>query len=343
VRKVFISGVTGQDGAHLAQELLNSGCQVFGGFRRGDDKFWRLDYLGIFERVELIEFQLSEPQSFFAILQENQFDEIYHLAGESFVADSFGHPILTLELNTNAVCNLLEATRLTSPHSRIFIASSSEIYGNGHGSTMLTEESVANPGNPYGISKLAADYFVKMYREVYGLFVCSGVMFNHEGPLRGRQFVTRKISHNLARLKMQGGPPLKLGNLNASKDWGAAADYVRAMVLMLRSDEPNDYVIASGELNSVRDLLTLSSNAAGFRPIFEGEGLDETCRDESSGLVLAQVDERYFRLTETYPIAGDPSKIANDLGWRRNQNLRQIVDSMVEADVNRWKAGVSNV
>jgi GDPmannose 4,6-dehydratase len=341
--KIFITGVTGQDGAHLANLLLSKGYNVSGGFRRGTNKFWRLDYLGITEKITLIEFQLSEPQSILAILQEGQFDEIYHLAAESFVADSFKYPIVTLEANTHAVCNMLEAARLVSPNSRMFFASSSEIYGSGQASNILSEMTPPNPSNPYAISKLAADHFVRLYRETYGLFVCSGILFNHEGPLRGRQFVTRKITYNLARLKIKGGDPLVLGNLNAGKDWGSAVDYVEAMRLMLSSDKAQDYIIATGKLSTVRDLLRLGAISAGFQPIFEGEGVNEICKDVDTGLIIAEVSERYFRPFDTPAMIGDSSKIEIELGWRKNSNLEQMISEMVSADINRWKIGDTNV
>lgn len=340
---VFITGVTGQDGAHLAQLLLSKGYQVFGGFRRGANKVWRLDYLGITDKITLIEFQLGEPQSIISILKENQFDEIYNLAAESYVADSFKYPNVTLEANTHATCNILDAVRLVSPNTRMFFASSSEVFGNGHGLSMLSESAMPNPGNPYAISKLAADYFVKLYREKYGLFACIGILFNHEGPLRGGQFVSRKISYNVARLHVKGGEPFALGNLNAGKDWGSAIDYVEAMWLMLKADKPQDFIISTGKLATVRDLLRIASVSAGFNPIFEGEGINELCKDRKTGLVIAKVSERYFRPFDTPAIIGDSSKIELELGWKKTKDFKQLIEEMVAVDIDRWERGITNI
>jgi GDPmannose 4,6-dehydratase len=342
-RSAFITGVTGQDGAHLAELLLRKGYEVYGGFRRGTNKTWRLDYLGITEKINLIEFQLNEHQNIVAVFKEFQFDEIYHLAAEGFVADSYKYPIFTLEANTLATCNMLEAAKLVSPNSRMFFASSSEIFGSGHYKDKLSEHAVPNPNNPYAISKLAADFFIKMYRENYGMFVTSGILFNHEGPLRSRQFVTRKITYNIARLKKEGGKPFSLGNLDASKDWGAAVDFVEAMRLILQADVPQDYIVSSGELTSVRELLSLAAVSAGFTPFFKGEGANEICEDKNSGLVLATVSERYFRAHETPPLIGDSSKIKLLTGWNKTMDIKQIIEDMVSADIDRWERGITNV
>jgi len=332
----FITGVTGQDGAHLANLLLVKGYTVYGGYRRGTNKTWRLDYLGITQRIKLVEFQLNEPQSIIAILQEIKPNEIYHLAAESFVADSFNYPNMVLEANTHATCNILEAVRVSSPDTRMFFASSSEIFGDDTNGELLDESSIRHPINPYAISKLSADYFVRMYRKKYGLFVCSGILFNHEGPLRGGQFVSRKITHNIARLKLRNGEPIALGNLNSSRDWGAATDYVKAMRLMLIADSPKDFVIATGELSTVRDFLKLSALEAGFDPVFEGEGENELCIDKSSGMKISKVSKKYFRPFDTLSLAGNSLKIESDLGWKRTVNFEQLISIMVKADIDRW-------
>ncbi len=343
--KAFISGVTGQDGAYLADLLLNDGYIVYGGFRRGTfNKTWRTDYLDITEKINLVEFHLNEPRNVIEILQDIQPDEIYNLAGESFVADSFKYPDITLEANVHGTLNILEAARIVSPNSRMFFASSSEIFGrNSEVSSLLDERSPFQPVNPYAISKLSADYFVKLYREQYGLFACSGILFNHESPLRGRQFVTRKISYNIARLKNSDGNPIELGDLNAARDWGSAIDYVDAMRLMLKTDVPDDFVISTGKLSSVRELLSLAASAAGFDPVFEGKGRTEICIDKISGRVLAKVSDRYFRPHDTSPLAGDPSKIMSVTGWRKIRDFPQIVDEMVSEDIKRWKVGKIDV
>jgi len=340
----FITGVTGQDGAHLADLLLKKGYRVCGGFRRGDsNKTWRIDYLGITDKIELIDFQLNEPKNLIEILQRIKPDEIYNLAGESFVADSFKYPGVTLDANVHGSLNILDAVRLISPASRVFFASSSEIFGRNPKDSLLNEDSPFQPGNPYAISKLAADYFVKLYREEYGLFACSGILFNHEGPLRARQFVPRKITYNIARLKVNGGEPFELGDLNAARDWGSAIDYVEAMRLMLALDQPQDFVIATGKLATVRDLLELSALAAGFDPVFEGEGNNEICADKLSGMCIAKVSERFFRPHDTPPLVGNPSRIESITGWHRSMDIQTMIGEMVEIDIDRWKRGITDV
>lgn len=340
----FVTGVTGQDGAHLAANLLRDGWRVYGGFRRGSsNKTWRMEALGITDKVELVECQLNEPQQMIEIFQSIRPEHVYNLAGESFVADSFKYPGVTLEVNTHGVLNILDAARLISPESRLFFASSSEIFGCSGFIGACNESMPCRPSNPYGISKLAAQNFVSLYRQSYGLFACSGILFNHEGPLRGREFVTRKITFNIGRLKVRGGPPIQLGDLNAARDWGAADDYVEAMRAMLRQEEAEDMVIASGALTTVREFLRIAAVAAGFNPVFEGDGISEVCIDRLSGMRLAEVSERYFRPHDTPSLTGDPSLIESKTGWRRKVGIEQMVSEMVDADIDRWKKGMINV
>lgn len=340
----FVTGVTGQDGAHLAAHLLRDGWRVYGGFRRGSsNKTWRMEALGIVKGIELVEFQLSEPQHIVEIFQTIRPDHVYNLAAESFVADSFKYPGTTLEVNTQGTLNILNAARLISPESRLFFASSSEVFGRGSVTGPCNEATPCRPSNPYGISKLAAQNFVSLYRESYGLFACSGILFNHEGPLRGREFVTRKITFNIARLKIQGGRPIELGDMNAARDWGAAVDYVDAMCTMLAQPTARDMVIASGNLTTVREFFCMAAAAAGFDPVFEGAGISEVCTDRKSGIRLAEVSARYFRPHDTPPMVGDPTLIEAETGWKRKIGLEQMVAEMVYADIDRWNKGLTNV
>ncbi len=340
----FVTGVTGQDGAHIASRLLDDGWKVYGGFRRGSSKkTWRMDFLGITKRVQLVEYQLSEPQNLIEILKDIQPTEIYNLAGESFVADSFKYPGVTLEANTRGVLNMLEAMRIVSPDARLFCASSSEVFGHTNNSVPLDENSECRPSNPYGISKLAAQHFVRLYRERYGLYTCSGVLFNHESPLRGREYVTRKITFNIARMKVEGGPPIELGDLSAVRDWGAAADYVTAMRAMLALGKPQDLVVATGRLTTVRDFLKIAALAAGFEPSFIGEGTDERCIDKKTGMPLAVVSKKYFRAHDTRITVGNPTRIKSLTGWAGSRPLEKIVEEMVSVDIDRWKEGITNV
>lgn len=343
-RIAFVTGVTGQDGAHLAAHLLRDGWCVYGGFRRGSsNKTWRMESLGILKKIKLIEYQLGEPQHMTEIMQDLRPDHIYHLAGDSFVADSFKYPGVTLETNTHGTLNLLEAMRINVPESRLFFASSSEIFGRSDLTEPCNETTPCFPTNPYGISKLAAQHLVRLYRESYGLFVCSGILFNHEGPLRSRQFVTRKITFNIARLKVSGGPPMQLGNIDAARDWGASQDYVEAMRAMLGQSKARDMVVASGRLTTIRDFLVTAAKVAGYDPVFEGNGLEEICVDRKSGVRLAEVSERYFRPHDTPSLVGDPAFLESTTGWRREQSLDEMVTEMVRADIDRWKKGVTNV
>ena len=329
----FIAGISGQDGAHLADLLLKSGYKVYGGFRNGANKMWRVDYLGITDKIDFVEFHLENYQHIIDLFKKIQPDEIYNLAGESFVSDSFHHPNHTIEINTQGTVNILEAAKLTSPNSKIFIASSSEIFGQNIKGNFVNEKSAKNPVNPYAISKLSADYFVKLYREQYGLFVCSGILFNHEGPLRGQNFVTKKITHNIARIKLGDQEGFELGNFSSARDWGAAVDYVKAMHLMLQSDQPNDYIIATGKLTEVRQVIEMAANFVGFDPVFDGDGDKEICIDKKSGNILASISSDYYRLFDTVPIIGDATLIKEALGWSPEQTVEQMIHGMVEADL----------
>jgi GDPmannose 4,6-dehydratase len=344
VNIAFITGVTGQDGAHMAAQLIEHGWIVYGGHRRGSSSTtWRLDYLGITEQVRLVECQINELQNLIELLQEIQPAVIYHLAGESFVADSFKYPGFTLDVNTHGTLNILEAVRLVSPSSKVFCASSSEIFGSPKLGGLLNEQSELRPANPYGISKLSALHFVRLYRERYGLFVCSGILFNHEGPLRGKAFVTRKITFNIARLKVQGGQPFELGDLDSARDWGSASDYVVVMRSMMNLKKAEDMIIASGNLTTVRDFLRMAAEAAGFSPVFEGVGQNEICRDKHTGITLVQVSSKYFRPQDTPPMVGDISKVKSLTDWDGSCNLIDLVEEMVLADIERWKNGFTNV
>lgn len=334
----FIAGINGQDGAHLADYLLKLGYKVYGGCRSNSiNKTWRTNYLGITDKVDFFEFHLEDFKSIIEVFNKIKPDEIYNLAGESFVSDSFLNPKHIIEINTQGTLNILEAAKLKSPNSKIFIASSSEIFGQNRNVDSLNEKSSKNPINPYAISKLSADYFVKLYREQFGQFVCSGILFNHEGPLRSKHFVTRKISYNMARVKLGNQDSFKLGGFDSARDWGSAEDYVKAMHLMLQSDQPKDYVIASGKLTTIRQLLEISANFLGFDPVFEGIGNKEICKDRLSGNILVSISSDYYRSIETSPMIGDATLLKKALGWSPKQNVKQIMHNMIEADLFRVK------
>lgn len=338
--KAFITGITGQDGAHLSEILLSKGVRVFGSFRRGSHhKTWRLDELNITQKITLIEAQSNDPIHLIKMLDEIKPNMIFHLSGISFISDSFRYPASALEQNTIGTINLLEASKISCPEAKLFFASSSEIFGSVDNGKLLSQDSEKTPKNPYGVSKLAANQMVKIYRDCFDIQCCSGILFNHEGPFRSRQFVTRKISFNLARLRLLGGAPLELGNFDSSRDWGSAQDYTLGMLKLLELDNLEDVIFASGKLSTVRTFLTLAANECGFNPIFEGDGIKEICVDKNSGKLLARVSEKYFRKFDTCGIAGDSSRLKQITGWTNKKNIENIAREMVQADLERIKKG----
>ena len=343
-KKALILGVTGQDGAHIAQHLLADGWEVYGGFRRGSsNKVWRLEHLGLVGKVKLVNINIDEPFNLIDTFKQIQPDHIYHFAGESFVADSFVHPVTTFEANSIGVLYVLEAMRHTVPNAKLFFASSSEVFGSNSEGALLYETSPMRPSNPYGISKMTAQHMVRMYRETYGLYASVGMLFNHEGPLRARSFVTRKITYNLARLKTLGGASIELGLFSSARDWGAAEDYTRAMIEVLGLDQPEDFIFATGKLTSVREFLSSAAMAIGFDPVFEGQDKNEICVDKSSGMPLAHVSERYFRPFDTSARAGDSSKLTQHIGWQGSRTIKDLAAQMAQTDIHRWEKGITNV
>jgi len=343
-KKALILGATGQDGAHIAAHLVKDGWDVYGGFRRGSaNKVWRLEQLGLLGKVKLVNVNVDEPYNLIEVFKQVMPDHIYHFAGESFVADSFIHPVTTLEANTLGTLHVLEAMRLTVPAARLFFASSSEVFGSVPQGVLLNEGSPLLPINPYGISKMTAQHLVRMYRETHGLFATAGILFNHESSLRARSFVTRKITYNLARLKIHGGAPVELGQFCSARDWGSAEDYTQAMTQVLALDAPDDFVFATGKLTSVRDFLSIAAAAAGFDPVFERSGADEKCIDKTTGLPLAHVSERYFRPHDTSARSGDATKLKLKTGWQGSRSIADVACEMVKTDINRWEKGITNV
>jgi GDPmannose 4,6-dehydratase len=343
-KTALILGVTGQDGAHMAHFLLERGWIVYGGFRRGiTGKTWRLDDLGITDKVRLTNIDIGEPYQLIEAFRNIHPDHIYHFAGESFVADSFNHPKVTLDVNAIGTLNVLEAMRATVSEARLFFASSSEVFGRNKTQEPLDEASELHPSNPYGISKLTAQHLVRLFRETYGLFTSIGILFNHEGPLRARSYVTRKITYNLTRLRMENGAPMELGQFNAARDWGSAKDYVQAMHSVLELDSPGDFVFATGRLTSIRGFLGIAAAAAGFEPTFENSGANEICYDRKGGMKLAQVSQRYFRPFDTPPLTGNASRLREKIGWSGSRPIESIAQEMIEADLHRWRKGIFNV
>lgn len=334
-KSVLVTGVTGQDGAFLAQLLLRKGFKVFGTLRRGaSPKTDRLKSLKILEQVIFVPLEITEFSNVFQVLSDVRPDYIYNLSAQSFVIDSFRHPLITNQTNYVGVLNLLECIRLLKLDTKFFQPSTSEMYGE-QVIDSVSELTNFNPSNPYGLSKFAAYSAMKIYRESFGLKASSAILFNHESELRGREFVTRKITLQLAELRTGAGPALRLGNLSAARDWGYANDYVTAIAMIMDDEKCDDYVVATNKLNTVRYFFELAAINMGFSPIFEGKGLDEKCFDKKSGKLLCQVDKEFFRDPDTKALRGDYSKIRRSLGWSPSTSFETLVDLMSANDLSQ--------
>jgi GDPmannose 4,6-dehydratase len=335
-----VLGATGQDGALLCKCLLDAGFEVFGTYRRGGgDKFWRLNELGISETVKFFEVHIEDATSLTELVRIAKPQVLYALAGQSYVADSHQSPETVFKANLYGTINVLNCLRFFAPECKAFFASSSEIFGVSEPGKFLNEESRTVPQNPYGISKLASMHMVRNAREVYGLPVSSGIMFNHESHLRGRQFVTRKISFNMARLSVHGGDPVLLGTFDAARDWSAAEDVIDAILKMNSIGQPGEFVIASGQLTSIRELLLISAEACGFNAIYQGDGRDEKLIDTRTGVTLAALDEKYLRAKDTAPLSGDSTRIREVTGWEPKISFDDVMRKMCRVDISRWKKG----
>ncbi|MDP2732810.1 MAG: GDP-mannose 4,6-dehydratase [Hoeflea sp.] len=342
-KKALITGVTGQDGAYLSEFLLAKGYEVHG-IKRRTSLFntARIDHLfdgeyGRSGQFVLHHGDMTDSSSLTHILQQTKPDEVYNLAAQSHVAVSFEEPEYTANSDALGTLRLLEAIRILGlkDKSRFYQASTSELYGLVQ-ETPQTERTPFYPRSPYGVAKLYAYWITINYREAYGLYACNGILFNHESPLRGETFVTRKITRALARIKLGQQDLLRLGNLNALRDWGHARDYVEMQWLMLQQEAPDDFVIATGVQYSVRDFVLAAADALGMTIHFEGEGVDEIGRD-ASGKVIVCVDPRYFRPTEVETLLGDASKAKQKLGWTPQTSFADLVAEMAEADLAEAK------
>jgi GDPmannose 4,6-dehydratase len=315
-RRALITGITGQDGSYLAELLLDKGYEVFGMTRRAStENVERIAHL--VDRVILIQGDLLDPHSLVTALRTAEPHEVYNLAAQSFVPTSWNQPVLTAEFTAVGVTRLLEAVRTVDPEIRFYQASSSEMFGKVR-DVPQTERTPFYPRSPYGVAKTYAHYITVNYRESYGLYALSGILFNHESPRRGLEFVTRKISDGVARIKLGLADELVLGNVDAERDWGFAGDYVDAVWRMLQRDEPEDYVIATGEPHSVREF---------YETAFERAGLDPERYVKS--------DSEFMRPAEVDHLVGDASKAKRELGWEPRHSFRELVEMMVEADLER--------
>ena len=343
MKKAVITGVTGQDGAYLAQLLLEKGYEVHGAFRRTSSvNFWRMEELGIqnHKNLHLLEHDLTDLSSCIRLLQTTEATEVYNLAAQSFVGVSFEQPVTTAEITGLGAVRLLEAIRIVNPEVRYYQASTSEMFGQVQEIPQM-ESTPFYPRSPYGVAKLYAHWMTVNYRESYGIFGSSGILFNHESPLRGREFVTRKITDSVARIKLGQLDVLELGNLDAKRDWGFAKEYVEGMWRMLQADEPDTYVLATNRTETVRNFVRMAFKGAGIYVDFQGSGENETAIDTATGKIVMRVNPKFYRPAEVDLLIGNPAKAKEKLGWVPSTTLEQLCQMMVEADLRRNELGFS--
>ena len=343
MKKALLTGITGQDGAYLAELLLEKGYEVYGTFRRSSSvNFWRIDELGIqsHPNLHLVEYDLTDLGSSIALVQRVQPDEIYNLAAQSFVGVSFDQPSTTAQITGIGALNLLEAIRLVNRKIRFYQASTSEMFGKVQ--AIPQEESTPfYPRSPYGVAKLYAHWMTVNYSESYDIFGSSGILFNHESPLRGREFVTRKITDSVAKIKLGQLDVLELGNLDAKRDWGFAKEYVEGMWRMLQADGPDTFVLATNRTETVRDFVRMAFKGAGISVDFKGAAESETAVDVATGKTVMRVNPKFYRPAEVELLIGNPAKAKAKLGWEPTTTLEQLCQMMVEADLRRNQAGFS--
>jgi GDPmannose 4,6-dehydratase len=342
-KTALITGITGQDGAYLTELLLNKGYQVYGAYRRTSSvNFWRLEELGIQDHpnLHLIEYDLTDPGASIRVLQQAQPDEVYNLAAQSFVGVSFEQPVATAQITGLGVLHLLEAIRIVNPKIRFYQASTSEMYGKIH-ELPQTETTFFHPRSPYGVAKLFAHWSTINYRESYDLFACSGILFNHESVLRGKEFVTRKITDAVARIHLGQQNLIELGNLDAQRDWGHAPEYVEGMYRMLQHSTPDTYVLATNQTWTIRHFVELAFQAVGIALEWRGQAETETGVDPATGRVRVRVNPRFYRPCEVDLLQGDPRKAKDQLGWEPQTSLTELCRLMVDADLKRNQRGFS--
>lgn len=331
-KTAFITGVTGQDGAYLSKLLLNKGYRVVGAYRRSSDlNLWRLRHLGIETDVELASLELLEFSNVLRTIERVRPDEIYNLAAQSFVGTSFEQSIYTMDVNALGLCRLLEASRVANPEIRFYQASTSEMFGDVREEPQ-SETTPFYPRSPYGVSKVCGHWMTVNFREAYGMHASSGILFNHESPLRGQEFVTRKITCGLSRIEAGLQDCVELGNMDALRDWGHARDYVEAMWLMLQRDTAEDFVIGTGENHSVRDFVNSAAASLGFRLEWRGSGLDEHAVDTRTGNTVVKVNPQFFRPAEVNILRADPTKARTQLKWTHSTSFQDLVEEMLRAD-----------
>ena len=336
-KTALITGVSGQDGTYLSKLLLKKGYRVIGGERRSaSGSLWRLKDLNIENDVEITDFELSEFTNIYRTIEKYRPDEIYNLAAQSFVGASFEMPTMTSDITGLGVSRILEAIRQINPDIKFYQASSSEMFGK-VSETPQTENTPFYPRSPYGIAKLFGHWMTINYKEAYNIFACSGILFNHESPLRGEQFVTKKITMGLSKIKLGLIEYLELGNLDSKRDWGYAGDYVEAMYLMLQNDKPDNYVISTGETFSVKDFINTSCNELRIDIEWQGSGIDETAIDKKTGKSIIRINPKFYRPTEVDLLLGNSTKAKKMLKWKPKTNFYELVSKMIEYDYNKLK------
>jgi len=343
IKKAIITGVTGQDGAYLTELLLEKGYEVHGTYRRTSSvNFWRLEELGVDKppNLHLVEYDLTDLGTTISMVQKIQPDEIYNLAAQSFVGVSFEQPTTTAQITGVGALHLLEAIRLINPKIRFYQASTSEMFGKVQAIPQI-EETPFYPRSPYGVAKLYAHWITVNYRESYGIFGSSGILFNHESPLRGREFVTRKITDSVAKIKQGKLDVLELGNLDAKRDWGFAKEYVEGMWRMLQAEEPDTFVLATNRTETVRDFVQMAFKGAGIEVEFRGSDQAETAVDVATGRTVMRINPKFHRPAEVDLLIGNPEKAERVLGWKPQTTLEQLCQMMVEADLKRNARGFS--
>ena len=343
MKVAVITGITGQDGAYLADLLLSKNYLVYGTFRRTSSvNFWRIKELGIenHQNLRLVEYDLTDLSSSIRLLQTTNATEVYNLAAQSFVGVSFDQPVTTADITGIGPLNLLEAIRVVNPKIRFYQASTSEMFGKVQ-AIPQTESTPFYPRSPYGVAKLYAHWITVNYRESYGIFGASGILFNHESPLRGQEFVTRKITDSMAKIRLGQLDVLELGNLGAKRDWGFAKEYVEGMWRMLQADVPDTYVLATNRTETVRDFVSMAAKAADLNLVWEGSDENEVAIDRNTGKVIVKINPKFYRPAEVDLLIGDPSKAQAELDWKPHTTLEQLCQMMVEADIRRNQAGFS--
>lgn len=320
MKSALITGITGQDGAYLSKFLLEKGYEVYGTFRRlSTPNFWRLQYLDVFDRVNLIPADLVDSSSIEEAVRISRPDEVYHLAAQSFVGTSFEQPVGAGDITGLGVTRILEAVRTIKPDARFYQASTSELFGKGN-SAVQSETTPFQPASPYSSAKLYGFWITRIYRDGYDIFACNGILFNHESPLRGLEFVTRKITNAVAKIKLGIDKGVSLGNLDAKRDWGYAFEYVESMWSMLQQDKPDDYVIATNETHSVKEFAELAFNLVGL-----------------NWEKYVTTEKKFLRPLDVQLLQGDYSKAEKKLGWKPKIKFKQLVELMVREDLSRWE------